>query len=108
SRSDVAHPLFDDIFDPVRPDRGTPVSSKDLSDGGVPVLTSAGGCPTKDRRLQIACAVWVLGSVVGTTTSHEVGHALGLADPHGSRFHNLGDGPDRLMDQGGNRPFEER
>lgn len=108
ARSQVANPLFDEIFDPIRPDRGTPVSSKDLADGDIPVLTSAGGCPTGDRRLQIACAVWVLGSVVGTTTSHEVGHSLGLADPYGSRFHNLGDGPDRLMDQGGNRPFEER
>ena len=107
-RSEVANPLFDQIFDPVRPDRGTPVSSKDLADGDIPVLTSAGGCPTKDRRLQVACAVWVLGSIVGTTTSHEVGHSLGLADPYGSRFHNLGDGPNRLMDQGSNRPFEER
>jgi hypothetical protein len=105
---DVANALFDQIFDPVRPDRGTPVSSKDLTDGDIPVLTTAGGCPTGDRRLQIACAVWVLGSVVGTTTSHEIGHSLGLADPYGSRFHNLGDGPNRLMDQGGNRPFEER
>jgi hypothetical protein len=106
--ADVATQIFDQIFDPVRPDRGTPVSSRDLTDGDIPVLTTAGGCPTSDRRLQIACAVWVLGSIVGTTTSHEVGHSLGLADPYGSRFHNLGDGPNRLMDQGGNRPFEER
>jgi hypothetical protein len=45
---------------------------------------------------------------VGSTVSHELGHSLGLADPKGTRFHNLGDGPNRLMDKGGSRPFEER
>ena len=105
--SEVAVPIFDQIFDPMRPDRdGTPVTSVDLAT--VPVLTSGGACPAAERRLQVACAVWTLGSIIGSTVSHELGHSLGLADPLGERFHNLGDAPNRLMDQGGNRTFDER
>jgi len=107
--SDIGNPLFDDIFDEFRPDRGEPVNSGDEVGGGIPVLTNGANCPTSDRRLQAACAVWVLGSLIGTTASHELGHALGLADPTNlTRFHNLGDGDARLMDSGGVRPFEER
>lgn len=107
--ADVAVGVFDDIFDPFRPDRGgEAVSSIDFVGPGIPDLESGGSCPAQDRRLQAACAVWVLGSVVGSTVSHELGHSLGLADPLGERFHNLGDAPNRLMDQGGNRTFEER
>lgn len=103
-------PLFDQLFDPFRPDRGgTPVNSADEVGEGIPVLTNGNGCPTAgDRQLQAACAVWALGSLIGTTTSHEIGHSLGLADPVGVSFHNIGDGPNRLMDSGGGRPFEER
>lgn len=108
NESEVSDPLFDDIFDPFRPDEGTPFTSADLSMGQVPVLTSGGGCPTDERLYQAACAVWVLGSMIGTTTSHENGHALGLADPLGTRFHNLGDAPNRLMDAGGARTLNER
>ncbi len=108
SKQDVASHLFDDIFDPFRPDTGTPFSSADLAMGEVPALTSGGGCPTDDRRLQAACAVWAIGSMIGTTVSHENGHSLGLADPLGTRFHNLGDAPNRLMDAGGARTLEER
>jgi hypothetical protein len=106
--SDVANVLFDQIFDPFRPDRGRPVTSEDEAAGGIPVLTTSGGCPTSERRQQVACAVWALGSLIGTTTSHELAHSLGLADPVGTRFHNLGDAENRLMDSGGARPFEER
>jgi len=108
SASAVGIDLFDDIFDPFRPDTGEPVSSADLAMGAIPILTSGGGCPTDDRRLQAACAIWVLGSLIGTTTSHEVGHSLGLADPLGTRFHDLGDAENRLMDAGAARTFEER
>ena len=107
--SESANVLFDAIFDPVRPDRGRPFDAADSIDGPIPVLTSGSSCPSSDRRLQIACAVWVLGSLIGTTTSHEVGHALGLADPGSTgRYHNYGGGERRLMDAGGERPFEER
>lgn len=108
SSEDIPLEIFDQIFDPVRPDRGTPVVAADFSGEGIPVLTSGDACPARERRLQIACAVWVLGSLVGTTTSHELGHSLGLADPKGMRFHNLGDAENRLMDSGDNRTFEER
>ncbi|MCR9163584.1 MAG: hypothetical protein ACE37F_15750 [Nannocystaceae bacterium] len=107
--SDIGNPLFDQIFDEFRPDRGSPVNSSDEAGGGIPVLTNGANCPTSDRQLQAACAVWTLGSLIGTTASHELGHALGLADPTNlTRFHNLGDGERRLMDSGGVRPFEER
>ena len=52
--------------------------------------------------------MWTIGSIVGSTVSHELGHSLGLADPLGTRFHNIGDMPNALMDQGGARGFEER
>lgn len=99
---------FDAIFDPFRPERGgTPVMASDLADG-VPTLSSGDSCPTTadDRRLQLSCAIWALGNMVGTTVSHEIGHSLGLADPYGPAFHNSGDAPNRLMDA--DRPFEER
>jgi hypothetical protein len=108
SASEAAADLFDDVFDPLRPDTGEPINSADFALGAIPVLTSGDTCPADDRRDQIACAVWVMGSLIGTTTSHEVGHSLGLADPLGTRFHDLGDAADRLMDAGGARTFEER
>jgi hypothetical protein len=108
SSEDIPVEIFDQIFDPVRPDRGAPVVAADFAGEGIPVLTSSNACPATERRLQIACAVWVMGSLIGTTTSHEIGHSLGLADPKGMRFHNLGDAENRLMDSGGNRSFEER
>ncbi|MBX7083118.1 MAG: hypothetical protein K1X88_28180 [Nannocystaceae bacterium] len=107
-KQDVADPLFDRIFDPFRPDTGTPFSSADVAMGMVPELANGGGCPTDDRLNQAGCAVWVIGSMIGTTVSHENGHSLGLADPLGTRFHNLGDAPNRLMDAGGARTLRER
>lgn len=103
--------LFDEIFDPFRPDEGgTPVTSQDLTGGNLPLLTSDATCPASDRRGQIQCAVWVLGNLIGTTISHEVGHSLGLASPYGSatQYHLPSDEENRLMDNGGDRPFEER
>lgn len=99
-------PRFDDIFDPFRPDvGGRPVDAADL-DHEPMALTSSELCPASDRPTQIACAIWVLGSVVGSTLSHELGHSLGLADPYGPDFHDAGEQPDRLMDA--DRPFAER
>ncbi len=97
---------FDALFDPLRPDTGRPVVSSDFDDGDIPAPTSGDGCPSDDRRAAIACAIWALGNTIGSTVSHEVGHSLGLADPYGPEFHNLGDAPDRLMDA--DRPFAER
>ncbi len=108
---EVADPLFDKTFDPFRPDRaGTPVLAEDLATQNIPVLAESSRCPAKNRADRIGCAVWVLGSLIGTTTSHEVAHSLGLADPKGSltSYHNPSDEPNRLMDSGGARTFAER
>lgn len=105
-----ADPLFDQIFDPFRPDRGgKPILADELA-VNVPVLSDGNMClaKTSDRKLRIACAIWVLGSMIGTTAAHEVAHSLGLADPEGEEFHNSGDEPGRLMDSGGARSFRER
>lgn len=110
SSAEVATPVFDQIFDPLRSDRGgRPVSSADLVTG-VPTVDSGALCPGANRAGHIACGIFVLGSVVGSTTSHELGHSLGLADPRGApdTFHNTGDLDGRLMDAGGSRSFEER
>jgi hypothetical protein len=84
---------FDDVFDAFRPDQsGQPVSAADFAGDGIPVLTSGDGCPAEsgDRQMQVACAVWVFGSMVGTTMTHEIGHSLGLANPGSDGFHNIG------------------
>ena len=52
--------------------------------------------------------MFVLGNLIGTTMTHEIGHSLGLANPFGDGFHDSGDLPNRLMESGGDRPFEER
>ena len=99
---------FDDIFDPFRPDRGGSVVMLEDFLTGIPERTHSDGCPASERSDQIACAIWVLGSMIGTTMTHEIGHSLGLANPTGQSFHNFGDEPNRLMDAGGSRPFAER
>ena len=103
-----ADELFDKIFDPFRGDLGnSAVTSVDLAEG-IPVLTSGESCPASDREGRIACAIYVLGNLIGGTLSHEIGHSLGLANPYMEGFHNAGDAPARLMDSGGDRPFLER
>ena len=103
-----ADPVFDQTFDAFRPDRGgEAVTSADLG-GGIPVLTDGSSCPGSDRQTRIACAIYVLGNLIGGTLSHEIGHSLGLANPFMEGFHNAGDAPNRLMDSGGDRPFLER
>lgn len=101
-------PLFDAIFDPVRPDRGREVTFQEVS--AAPTLTDGGSCPAQDRPTQIACAIRVLGNVVGHTAAHELGHSLGLAEPYGAptTYHNPGDVPKRMMEGGSGRPFAER
>ncbi len=101
---------FDSIFDSFRPDRdGRTINGADLAGGAVTNLTSGDEClAASAREDKIACAVWVLGSLIGTTLSHEIGHSLGLANPFGEGFHNSSDEDNRLMDSGGDRPFAER
>jgi hypothetical protein len=111
TKLDGAVKEFDQLFDAFRPDRGgEPVTASELASGAVPVIGSGSACPPTagGRPMQIACAAFALGSMIGTTMTHEVGHSLGLADPYGSEFHNPGDLPNRLMDAGGARSFNER
>jgi hypothetical protein len=100
---------FDRVFDPFRPDRGgLELTASELAALSPPTLDDGASCPAGDRAGQIACAVFVLGNLVGTTMTHEVGHSLGLANPYGDGFHDPGDLPNRLMEAGGDRPFDER
>jgi len=97
---------FDQLFDPFRPDEGTPLTSDEAA--GVTLPIDGTLCPASDRATQASCAVWALGNLIGTTVSHEVAHSLGLADPGGEGFHNDGDFPNALMDAGSARTFGER
>ncbi|PIE19375.1 MAG: hypothetical protein CSA66_02460 [Proteobacteria bacterium] len=91
----LASPRFDDVFAPVAP-----------ALGGTPAL--AGEADGDDARgAAIREAVRVLGNLVGTTITHEVGHTLGLTAIDG-RVHNEGDNVGWIMDAGIFRPFEER
>jgi hypothetical protein len=108
AKLDVDPTHFDAIFDAVRPDTGMPVSAAEVR-AGFPALGDTGAClGARDRATRVGCAVFVLGNLVGTTLTHEAGHSLGLADPTGEAFHDAGDAINRLMDAGGDRPFEER
>jgi hypothetical protein len=103
-----ADPAFDEVMDPFRDDRGGhPIDASDLDDG-IDVLTDGASCPAEDRAGQVACAIYVMGNLIGGTLAHEIGHSLGLANPGQEGFHNTGDAPGRLMDSGGDRPFLER
>ena len=105
--SPAQDPLFDDLFDEFRPDQdGDPVTPEEAE--GVVLLDGGASCPSDDRGGRIQCAAWVLGSLVGTTISHELGHSLGLANPGGTEVHLLTDKPNRLMEAGGGRSFRER
>ena len=104
----VADPLFDEIFDSFRPDRGgSPVRAADLAEG-VAMPPDGFGCPATERSGQIGCASWTLANLISSTISHEIGHSLGLANPDGGDSHHAGNAPNRLMDSGSSRPFDER
>ncbi len=88
--------LFDDIFDPVR---AQPATHAEVEGIGDPV-----------RVREVERAVLALSSIIGETTSHELGHSLGMAQPYGAvtAFHREEDGDGCLMDRGGDRPLGER
>lgn len=103
--------LFDSVFDPVRNDVGG-TAAQIAEARGLPALSDGRSCPAPaaDRPRQVACAVFVLGSLIGSTLTHEVGHSLGLANPTsmGGSYHDNGMVPGRLMNPGSLRPFAER
>lgn len=87
-------PMFDALFDPPRTTALT--------------LEEARG---EAGRLALAARVIeAFANMTAETIAHELGHALGLAQPFGSPmdFHNARDGEGCLMDSGRNRPFGER
>lgn len=90
----LTSPRFDDVFGPFVP-----------ALGGTPV--AEGEYPGGTRDAGIEQAIRALGNLVGNTVGHEIGHSLGLAAVEGS-FHNIGDEPNRIMDDGAYRPFLER
>ena len=90
----LASPRFDDVFGDLAPELGGTPTERGESSGG----------PRADM---IREAIRVLGNLIGSTITHEVGHALGLTAVEG-RYHNDGDTPNALMDSGVFRPFEER
>jgi len=89
-------PLFDEIFDPVRAHAAT---LNEIRGEGDPARVDA-----------VRRALDALGSIIGETSAHEIGHSLGLAQPYGSptAFHNSFDGDGCLMDSGGDRPLADR
>ncbi|MFO0749247.1 MAG: hypothetical protein U1F43_26825 [Myxococcota bacterium] len=93
--SELASPRFDDIFRDVVPELGGKAARVGESDS------------FDERGVAIRKAVRVLGNLIGTTITHEVGHSLGLTALDG-RYHNDGDNPGWIMDAGQFRPFEER
>lgn len=99
--ADDGSPEFDRILGPfMRELGGTPVRGSEYPDG--------------ERVAQIEEAVHMVGSVIGNTCTHEVGHSLGLAFfPQdlirpGEAFHNKIPCEDCIMDPGSERPFVER
>lgn len=93
SDNPLASPRFDDIFADLAPELGGDPAERNERFG--------------PRGPVILEAVRVLGNLVGSTVTHEVGHALGLTALDG-RYHNEGDTPGALMDAGVFRPFLER
>lgn len=99
--SPAIDPAFDTIFAPFMPELG-----------GQPV--DAAEWPGGPRQAEINDAIAAMGSVIGNTITHEIGHSLGLTfyeedlTSPGARFHNEGDTPGAIMDGGQDRPFDER
>lgn len=93
----LSDPLFDVVFGPFSPLVG---------DDAVPFDVGAALTPERARQLQTA--VDALGNLVGSTITHEVGHAVGLAAYGEQTVHNPRPTEGALMDAGSDRPFSER
>ena len=103
-----ASPIFDRIFNPLRPSTGQPANFAEIS-AFVPIYAQdVCGAVGLDRQMQVNCGIVILSNLISSTMAHEIAHSLGLADPEGSLFHNPQPQPHFLMDAGGERPFEER
>lgn len=92
----IADPRFDEIFGPFSPI---------LNEDALPFIV--GEVIDGPRGVQVMAAVDALANLVGSTITHEVGHALGLAAVDGD-VHNPRDTDGGLMDRGADRSFAER
>lgn len=92
----VADPLFDEVFGPFAPALGGDAEPFDAGAGLSP-----------ERARQLHTAIDALANLVGSTITHEVGHAVGLA-AYEDGVHNPVPKEGALMDVGTERPFEER
>ncbi len=93
----IASPRFDDIFGAFSPALAPEAAAP----------FGPGERATGPRQARVAEAARVLGNLVGSTITHEVGHALGLARGVDG-VHNSGDLEREIMDRGEDRPFCER
>jgi hypothetical protein len=93
--SELAAPLFDEVFADFVPALGGTAATDDEVAG------------QGSRAAKLDEAIVVLGNLVGDTVAHEVGHSLGLANIDGE-YHSLGDNPGWIMDAGPARSFLER
>jgi hypothetical protein len=91
----IASETFDEVFGAFMP-----------SQGGT--LVEAGEYPGGSRSDKIGRAIHALGSMIGTTVSHEIGHTLGMTTGPKDLFHNLVPADNQIMDAGFHRDFEER
>ncbi len=92
----IADARFDEVFGPF---------STAVDEDAEPFEAGDAISPARASQLQIA--VDALANLIGSTVSHEVGHALGLA-AYGSQVHNPLPREGALMDAGSDRPFAER
>jgi hypothetical protein len=91
SENPLADPAFDEIFGPVMARAVEP-----------------GEYPDGPRSAAIAQAILTLGSLIGNTATHEVGHSLGLPVFPGCGEYHTAPGQRQIMDCGADRPFSER
>ena len=100
--------------------KDNPHASKKFDEILKPFMPKLGGTPVRgtewpggSRRDKIERAIRMVGSVIGNTVTHEIGHSIGMTFVKGdfvrpqNVFHNEIPGP-YIMDAGSERPFKER